>query len=90
VEQFLARLWGTEEILAVFADQCRINWVQSPGVIHHVAGHRLFRQPEVQRLQKYVVKQLKRPYWVNTELYSTAQIQQYETTNAPYQTIISE
>jgi hypothetical protein len=45
--------------------------------------------PEVQRLQRYVVKQLKRPYWVNTELYSTAQIQQYGTTYAPYQTIIT-
>jgi hypothetical protein len=44
---------------------------------------------EVQRLQRYVVKQLKRPYWVNTELYSTAQIQQYDTTYAPYQTIIT-
>jgi hypothetical protein len=44
---------------------------------------------EVQRLQKYVVKQLKRPYWVNTELYSTAQIQQYDGTYAPYQTTIT-
>ena len=44
---------------------------------------------EVQRLQRYVVKQLKRQYWVNTELYSTAQIQQYDTTYAPYQTIIT-
>jgi hypothetical protein len=44
---------------------------------------------EVQRLQKYVVKQVKRPYWVNTELYSTAQIQQYATTYAPYQTVIT-
>ena len=45
--------------------------------------------PEVHRLQRYVVKQFKRPYWVNTELYSTAQIQQYDTTYSPYQTIIT-
>ena len=44
---------------------------------------------EVQRLQKYVVNRLHHPYWVNTELYSTAQIQQYDTTYAPYQTIIT-
>ena len=44
---------------------------------------------EVQRLQKYVVNRLHQPYWVNTELYSTAQIQQYDTTYAPYQTIIT-
>ncbi len=44
---------------------------------------------EVGQLQSYVVKQLKRPYWVNTELYSTAQIQQYYKTYAPYQTIIT-
>jgi hypothetical protein len=44
---------------------------------------------EVQQLQTYVVNQLKRPYWVNTELYSTAQIQQYYSTYAPYQTIIT-
>jgi hypothetical protein len=44
---------------------------------------------EVQRLQKYVVKRLNQPFWVNTELYSTAQIQQYVTAYAPYQTIIT-
>ena len=44
---------------------------------------------EVQQLQKNVVTQLKRPYWVNTELYSTAQIQQYYATYAPYQTVIT-
>jgi hypothetical protein len=44
--------------------------------------------PEVKRLQTYV-KGLNRPYWVNTELYSTAQIQQYATTYAPYQTVIT-
>lgn len=44
---------------------------------------------EVQQLQKYVVNQLKRAYWVNTELYSAAQLQQYYTTYAPYQTIIT-
>jgi hypothetical protein len=44
---------------------------------------------EVQQLQKYVVNQLKRPYWVNTELYSAAQIQANYSTYAPYQTIIT-
>ena len=38
--------------------------------------------PEVQQLQRYVVKQLNQPYWVNTELYSTAQIERYRTTFA--------
>lgn len=42
----------------------------------------------VQRLQKYVFT-LNQPYWVNTELYSTSQIQTYDTTYAPYQTIIT-
>ncbi|HLJ79227.1 MAG TPA: hypothetical protein VKT75_17550 [Acidobacteriaceae bacterium] len=45
--------------------------------------------PEVQKLQRYVVKQLRQPYWVNTELYSTSQIQQNYSTYAPYQTIIT-
>ena len=44
---------------------------------------------EVQQLQQYVVTQLKRPYWVNTELYSAAQLQQYYSTYAPYQTVIT-
>lgn len=44
---------------------------------------------EVQSLQKYVIQRLDRPYWVNTELYSTSQIQQYDATYAPYQTIIT-
>src|SRR5438270_3612077 len=44
---------------------------------------------EVQRLQKYVVKQLKTPFWVNTELYSAAQLLANFTTYAPYQTIIT-
>lgn len=44
---------------------------------------------EVQQLQKYVVNRLHHPYWVNTELYSTAQIQQYDATYAPYQTIVT-
>jgi hypothetical protein len=44
---------------------------------------------EVQRLQRYVIKRLNQPYWVNTELYSTSQIQQYDTTYSPYQTIIT-
>lgn len=43
----------------------------------------------VQRLQKYAIQLLGKPYWVNTELYSTAQIQQYDATYAPYQTIIT-
>ncbi|HKR27218.1 MAG TPA: hypothetical protein VJS11_07175 [Acidobacteriaceae bacterium] len=45
--------------------------------------------PEVQKLQRYVVKQLRLPYWVNTELYSTSQIQQNYSTYSPYQTIIT-
>jgi hypothetical protein len=44
---------------------------------------------DVQQMQKYVVNQLKRPYWVNTELYSTTQIQQNYSTYSPYQTIIT-
>ncbi len=45
--------------------------------------------PEVQQLQQYVARELNQPYWVNTELYSTAQIERYRTTYAPYQTIIT-
>lgn len=45
--------------------------------------------PEVKQLQNYVVTQLKRTYWVNTELYSTAQLQTYSKTYTPYQTIIT-
>jgi hypothetical protein len=45
--------------------------------------------PEVKQLQNYVLTQLKRAYWVNTELYSTAQVQTYYKTYAPYQTIIT-
>lgn len=44
---------------------------------------------DVQQLQKYVLTQLKLPYWVNTELYSVAQLQQYYSTYTPYQTIIT-
>ncbi len=44
---------------------------------------------DVQRMQNYVTKRLSQPYWVNTELYSTSQIQQYDNTYAPYQTIIT-
>lgn len=40
-------------------------------------------------MQRYVVNQLHRPFAVNTELYSAEQIQQYGTTYAPYQTIIT-
>lgn len=43
----------------------------------------------MQRLQRFVVKRLNRPYWVNTELYSTSQITQYATTYSPYQTVIT-
>jgi GH35 family endo-1,4-beta-xylanase len=35
------------------------------------------------------VTQLKRAYWVDTELYSTAQLQRYYESYAPYQTIIT-
>lgn len=45
--------------------------------------------PEVGQLQAYVTKTLGQPYWVNTELYSSAQIQQYATTYLPYQTVIN-
>ena len=56
-----------------------ITWLDTPS-----SGN-----TDVQQLQKYVVNQLKRPYWVNTELYSTTQIQQYYSTYTPYQTIIT-
>jgi hypothetical protein len=45
--------------------------------------------PEIKRLQNYVSTQFKRAYWVNTELYSTAQLQTYYKTYSPYQTIIT-
>lgn len=45
--------------------------------------------PEVKQQQNYVVTQLKRAYWVNTELYSTAQLATYYKTYSPYQTIIT-
>jgi hypothetical protein len=45
--------------------------------------------PDVQQLQSFAIKKQKRPYWVNTELYSTAQIQQYGTAYSPYQTIVT-
>jgi hypothetical protein len=45
--------------------------------------------PEVLRLQQYATKVLNQPYWVNTELYTTAQILQYSAAYAPYQTIIT-
>jgi hypothetical protein len=44
---------------------------------------------DVQQLQKYATSQLNRPFWVNTELYSTAQLLQYRSTYAPYQTVIT-
>jgi hypothetical protein len=43
----------------------------------------------VKQQQNYVVTQLKRAYWVNTELYSTAQLATYYKTYSPYQTIIT-
>lgn len=46
-------------------------------------------EAEVRQLQTFVGTKFNRPYWVNTELYSTAQIQQYGTRYAPYQTIIT-
>ena len=45
--------------------------------------------PEVKQLQNYVMTQLKRACRVNTELYSTAQIETYYKTYSPYQTIIT-
>ena len=45
--------------------------------------------PEVKQLQNYALTQLKRAYWVNTELYSPAQLQTYYKTYSPYQTIIT-
>jgi hypothetical protein len=68
----------------VYANGCNlqaayITWLDTP-----YSG-----TAEVQQLQQYVVNQLKRPYWVNTELYSTAQIQGNYSTYAPYQTIIT-
>ena len=45
--------------------------------------------PEVKQLQNYVVTKLKRSYWVDTELYSTAQLQRHYQTYSPYQTIIT-
>ena len=68
----------------VYANGCNlqaayITWLDTP----------YSATAEVQQLQKYVVSQLKRPYWVNTELYSTTQIQANYSTYAPYQTIIT-
>ena len=85
VESVLARVCGIEEFLAIFATgPCNfqasyITWLDSG-----FAG-----TPEVQQLQKYVIGSLHRHYWVNTELYSSSQIQQYQTMYAPYQTIIT-
>lgn len=44
---------------------------------------------DVQQLQDYVVKTLKKPLWVNTELYSATQIEQFADTYQPYQTVVS-
>jgi hypothetical protein len=45
--------------------------------------------PEVAQLQTYVTQTLGKPYWVNTELYSSAQIQGSATRYLPYQTVIT-
>ena len=88
--RLFARVRRSEELLAISCpDKARANgcnlqaayitWLDTP-----YSG-----TAEVQQLQKYVVNQLKRPYWVNTELYSAAQIQANYSTYAPYQTIIT-
>ena len=87
--RLFARLRRSEELLAIpwqkgSSSGCNlqaayITWLDTP-----YSG-----TAEVQQLQKYVVSQLKRPYWVNTELYSAAQIQANYSTYAPYQTIIT-
>jgi len=56
-----------------------ISWLDTPNSANS----------DVQQLQKYVVSTLKRPYWVNTELYSTTQLQGNYSRYAPYQTIIT-
>jgi len=56
-----------------------ITWLDT-----HFSGN-----TDVQQLQSYVLKQLRLPYWVNTELYSSAQLEQFYSTYAPYQTIIT-
>ncbi len=55
-----------------------ITWLDEP-----FAG-----TPEVRQLQTWVEKR-NQPYSVNTELYSTAALQKYQSTYAPYQTIIT-
>ena len=45
--------------------------------------------PEVAQLQSFVVNTLHQPYYVNTELYSTDQIQGNYQRYAPYQTVIT-
>lgn len=85
--RFFARLHRSEEFLASFADERGVKWLQPASCIHHVVGYSILSQ--YRQLQKYVVNQLKRPYRVNTELYSTTQIQQYYSTYAPYQTVIT-
>jgi hypothetical protein len=44
---------------------------------------------DVRQLQNFAINKQKRKYWVDTELYSTAQIQQYGELYAPYQTIVT-
>jgi hypothetical protein len=82
--QVLANFWESLPTSASSQSGCDlqasyITWLDSG-----YAGN-----PEVQQSQSYVVNQLHKPYWVNTELYSTSQIQQYYNTYTPYQTIIT-
>lgn len=44
---------------------------------------------DVQLLQKYILNQLHQKLWVNTELYSDAQIETYKDAYAPYQTVVT-
>ena len=50
---------------------------------------RYSKVPEVAQLQKHVIETLHQPYWVNTELYSEAQIQTNAIRYQPYQTVIT-
>jgi hypothetical protein len=77
--QVLSDFWGSLPNTGCNLQASYITWLDTP-----FSG-----SWEVEQLQTYVVTQLNQPYWVNTELYSAAQIQQYATTYAPYQTIIT-
>ena len=75
----LRKFWESLPTSACNLQASYITWLDT----------RFSGSPEVHQLQQYVVKEFKQPYSVNTELYSTAQIQQYKVTYAPYQTIIT-